>query len=57
MAAGTCCLPGPGWEENFRECQRVSLYTNQAFPAQTNMLRKPNTWRGNTGAEIRGTVG
>lgn len=48
MGAGTGCLPGPGWEENFWECQRVSLYTNQAFPAQMNMLRKPNTWRSNT---------
>lgn len=48
MGAGTCCLPGPDWEANFWECQRVSLYTNQAFPAQMNMLRKPNTWRSST---------
>lgn len=45
IGVGTCCLPGPGWEENFWECQRVSLYTNQALPAHTNMLRQPNTYK------------
>ena len=48
MAAGTWVLWGTDWPANFCACQRVSLYTNQALPAHTHTLRKPNTWEGET---------